>query len=139
MKKANPFDLILRTLLIGAGAFDLIAGFAVLLAPRFLSTTLKLPLPSELFYVWFTGLLQIGLALAYLIAGFNPLRHMANLVLAAGMRIAISGLLIFVGLRNGFILFTVLGLVEGFVGLAHAVYVTRLSATGSASKLAAAK
>ena len=139
MKKVSPFDLILRTLLIGAGAFDLVAGFVVLVAPRFLSTTLKLPLPSELFYVWFIGLLQIGLALAYLIAGFNPLRHMANLVLAAGMRVAMSGLLIFVGLSNGFILLTVLGLVEGFVGLAHAVYVTRLSATSSAAKLSAAE
>lgn len=132
-------DLALRLLLIGAGAFDLIAAFVLLLAPRWLSATLNLPLPADLFYVWFIGMLQIGLALAYLIGGLNPIRYAANVKLAAAMRLAMSGLLFFVGLRTGFTLFIVLGSVELVVGLAHTLYATRLAAIGSYETLAAVK
>src|SRR5260370_25374016 len=122
MERTNLVDRILRTVLVGVGLFDLMAGLVVLGAPRFLSLTLKLPLPSEMFYVWLVGMLQIVLALAYLIGAVNPARYLWNIVLAAVMRVAMAVLLIFVGVTNGFAGFTLLGVAEILIGVYHSLY-----------------
>jgi hypothetical protein len=126
MAKTNLLDRILRAVLIGVAAFDLLLGFAILCAPQALARVVNLPLPAELYYVRLLGLLQIGLALAYLLGGSAPARYFGNVALAAVLRLAMGTLLIIIGSTAGLPLFTVLGVVEIPLGLAHAFYATRI-------------
>jgi hypothetical protein len=127
MAKTKLLDKILRAVLVGVAGFDLIQGILILFAPRFVAAMLKLPLPSEMFYLWLVGMLQIGLALAYLIGGISPVRHIGNVVLAAVMRLAMAVLLIIIGTTQGLSVFTYMGLAEILVGLSHALYAIRLA------------
>jgi hypothetical protein len=119
-------DKILRVVLIGVAAIDLILGFLILFAPHFFSATFKLSLPSEISYVWLLGMLQIMVAVAYLIGGLSPARHVGNVILAAIARVAMGVLLIFIGVTQNLTIFTLLGFLEIPIGLSHAVYAARL-------------
>jgi hypothetical protein len=88
--------------MVGIAAIDLIIGLLILFAPGFTSTMLKLPLPSEMFYVWLVGMLQLNVGLAYLIGGISPVHHFGNIVLAAVMRLPMAVLLIVIGTTQGF-------------------------------------
>lgn len=127
MAKTNTLNKILRAVLVGVAAFDLIQGLLILFAPRLVSAMLKLPLPAEMFYIWLVGMLQIGLALSYLIGGISPVRHIGNIVLAAAMRLATAVLLIVIGMTQGLSIFTYMGLAEILIGLSHALYAIRLA------------
>lgn len=113
--------------MIGVAGFDLVAGLLVLVAPQFVSAMLKLPLPSEMLYIWLVGILQIGLALAYMIGGLSPARHIGNVILTAVMRLAMGALVICVGVTLDSWTFTLLGVAEIPIGLSHALYAIRLA------------
>jgi hypothetical protein len=131
MAQGNILDKALRALMIGVACFDLVAGFLLLVAPQFVSVMVKLPLPSELSYVCLLGILQIGLALAYLIGGLSPARHIGNVILAAVMRLAMGALVIFIGVTLDSWIFTLLGVAEIPIGLSHALYAIRLAPVGA--------
>lgn len=118
---------MLRALVIGVALFDVVGGILMLACPSFVSTAVKLPLPSELSYIWLLGVLQIGLALAYLIGGVRPLRYFGNVVLAAVMRLAMGGLITCIGLTLDSSPFMLMGVAEILVALAHALYAIRLA------------
>ena len=125
MPNASLLNKILRAVLVGAAVFDLIVGFLVLLAPGLIVALMKLPLPAEA-YVLFIGLLQIGVSLGYVIGCISPVRHIGNVMLAAVMRLAMSVVLIFIGITMGLPLFILLAVVEILLGLSHALYAMRL-------------
>ena len=112
--------------MLGVAAFDLVVGLLMLAAPRALSALLRVPLPSEMFFVWFAGLLQVGLAAAYLVGGWRPAQYVGNVLLAAVMRVLMAVLLVFVGATQGLFVFTLLGFVEVPLGISHAFYAARL-------------
>ena len=127
MAQRSTLDWILRALMIGVGLFDLVAGILVLVAPTFVANVVGLPLPTEEFYLWLVGLLQVGLASAYLIGGLSPARHIANVILAAVMRLAMGVVVICIGLNLDSTIFTLLGVAEIPLGLSHALYAIRLA------------
>jgi hypothetical protein len=120
------FDKILRVVLIGVAAIDLIQGVLMLFAPHLISAMLSLALPSEIYYVWLMGMLQIIVAVAYLIGGISPVRHVGNVVLAAVARLVMGMLLIFIGITQNLSILTLLGIAEIPIGLSHALYAARL-------------
>lgn len=126
MAQASPIDKILRAVMLGVAAFDLVMGLLMLAAPRALSSLLGVPLPSEMFFVWFAGMLQAGLAAAYLVGGLWPARYVGNIALAAAMRVLMAALLVYIGAAEGLLVFTLLGVVEVPLGISHAVYAARL-------------
>jgi hypothetical protein len=130
MMRRNPFNLILRVLLISGAAIDFLLGLLILFAPGFLSRTLMIPLAAEMFYLWMIGLLLIGLALAYILGGIDPAKYFGNIALAATMRLGIGVFLIIVvavGQAPG--IFQIVGYMEIALGLVHAFYTVRLFGT----------
>lgn len=126
MAQASPLDRILRAVMLGVAAFDLILGLLMLAAPRALSALLGVPLPAEMFFVWLAGMLQAGLAAAYLVGGWRPAQYVGNVWLAAVMRLLMAALLVFIGTTQGLFVFTLLGVVEVPLGISHAAYAARL-------------
>ena len=125
MAQASLLDKILRAVMLGVAAFDLVVGVLMLAAPRFLSSVLRIPLPSEMFYVWLAGALQAGLASAYLVGGFRPAQYVGNVWLAAVTRVLMGALISYIGATGGFFVFVVLGLAEIPLGISHAVFAAR--------------
>ena len=125
MAQASLLDKVLRAVMLGVAAFDLVVGLLMLAAPRPLSSLLGVPLPSEMFYVWLAGALQTGLAAAYLIGGWRPAQYVGNVWLAAVMRVLMGALLVFIGATGGFLIFVLLGLAEVPLGVSHAVLAAR--------------
>lgn len=126
MAQASLLDKVLRAVVLGVAAFDVVTGLLMLAAPRLLSSLLGVPLPSELYFIWLAGALQVGLAAAYLIGGWRPAQYVGNVVLAAVMRLLMGALLVFIGATQGLFVFTLMGIAEVPLGIAHAVYAARL-------------
>lgn len=122
---ASLLDKLLRAALVGGAVFDLTVGLLVFIAPDWLITIIKLPLPPQA-YIWFLGVLQIGLSLAYVVGCISPVRHLGNVILAAVMRFAMSIVLINIGRTMALPLFTLLAVAEILLGLSHTVYAMRL-------------
>lgn len=126
MAQASLLDKLLRAVMLGVAAFDLAMGLLMLAAPRALSSLLGVPLPPEMFFVRFAGLLQAGLAAAYLVGGWRPAQYVGNVALAAVMRVLMAALLVYTGVTERLLVFTLLGVVEVPLGISHAVYAARL-------------
>jgi hypothetical protein len=123
MATLNKF---LRFLFVGVAAADVVIGFLILLVSDLLARSIGLN-PPEPFYIWVLGLLQIGLALAYLVSSGDPARYINHVALAGGMRLAMAILLIVAGYKMKLPFLIVLGSLEIAVGLSHSLYATRLA------------
>jgi hypothetical protein len=121
-----PLDKLLRFLFVAPALVDLGMGFFVLIAPETVARMIRLTVP-EPFYVWIIGLLQIGLALAYLVASRDPVRYINHVALGGLMRLAMAILLLVTGIKLELMLVIVLGVVEVFLGLSHLIFRLRLA------------
>lgn len=121
------FRRILRGLIIVVGSVDFVLGCLLLFVPVLLPALLGIPLPDEVFWVRVGGLLQLGLAAAYILGGVDPQRYQGNIILAAVMRLTMAVLLITAGMqRPAFKLFIFIGMLEIPIGLSHAMYAAGL-------------
>src|SRR5258708_5651539 len=128
MMKYNPVDRFLRLIFMVVAASDGLIGLLALFSPRTLNSLLGIPIPAELFYFRWAGILTSAVAAAYLLAGANPGRHYGIIILSVAVR-SVTAIFLFLAvqaLQTPQFFFRV-ALLETVLVLHHAAFAIRFS------------
>jgi hypothetical protein len=113
----------LRVSLVAGSLYDAVFAIVNMIAPGLGSSLLGIPLPQEQFYLRFTGVFLLMLAMFYMLPVIHPGRYLGNVVVAIIGRSAGAVFLFVAAIAFGYpSSFMILGAGDLLFAILHAVF-----------------